>query len=1282
MTFEPFESCSMSGEPEVLELLEQLLDSGKTPEEVCHDRPDLLPELRKRWREFRLIDAEFGAMLPEPATRPELAPKFQSSVDGLPQIPGYDVESILGRGGMGVVYKARQRTLDRPVAIKMLLAGAFADPQELARFRREAESLAVLRHPNIVQVYDAGEVGGHPFFTMELVEGGSLARHLSATPQAPDRAATLAAVLAGAVQFAHRSGVVHRDLKPANILLTKDGTPKITDFGLAMSVGDGTRYTISGARIGTPGYMAPEQALGKASALGPAVDIYALGAVLYELLTGRPPFVGETPVETERQVIADEPVPPSRLNAKVPRDLETICLKCLNKNPVRRYASAQDLADDLHRFLDGAPVLARPVGLFERGTKWVRRRPATATLLTALVVLLAVIVWVSVDKHQQDLRTQRAIDAQQQRSKDKIEALVAKAYETGRARLWEAAERTLGEAAGQLPEADDNEIREKVTRAQRDVRFARRLCYVRQQYAAKNLEPYFVMASSPVTSAELYEKAFAEEKFDFRDESSTVAHIRAGPLADETVAAIDSYALAAFLLKQEPLQQRLLRIARIADPDPPWRDRLRDPKNWRDKDALVALEQDCAKVPKQPAAHQLAMVGALLRNLGEQSHESRLLRAAISISPSDFWLNWELAEAFGREQNHAEAAKYWRIVNALSPGDPEVLNRLGVELAQSGEFDDAAVLLSQAAALSPNSGWLRHNAVRALLSAGRASDAEAYCQKAIATHPKDSFGYHALGLVRFHEKRFEAAITPFRQAIALKPSDVGAHGNLARVLELAGHDDDAVGVYREIIGLKPTQMEAHQGLARIFEKSGRYEEAVSELQWIISARQPDKQNGDFGDYLRAQRSLLSSLLSLGRFAEAGRVAREVLSTMGLDDQTRESVKRQLEIAEKLLALGPNSSAIDPGIKQSADVATQCAIAEWYYRYRKCPAASAQSYELLFAAKPALAGDLRSRQRFYAACAAAQAGCGVGRDIDKLDTKERQSLRRKALERLSSELVDWEKRYVSSRGAERAAAAQTVSEWQTSEELACVRGDSALSQLPDEERQAWREFWKRVKPLASRDPALPAVQARQYVDQKQWAKAARIYEELTEQATPPDGEIWFERAASQLLAGDREGYRQSCRRVLELASKGRMRAYLAARACSLAPDSVDDPIIPADIGDFELKAFPQAFWSLTEQGALQYRLQRYDQAVSLFELSLKSRSEPGCAVLNWLWLALAQQRRGDKSQARAWLQRATTWLDALTKQMPGKEVTQMHRHNWLEAQVLRKEAEALLGPPSQ
>jgi tetratricopeptide (TPR) repeat protein/tRNA A-37 threonylcarbamoyl transferase component Bud32 len=309
-----------------------------------------------------------------------------------PVVAGYEILEELGRGGMGVVYLARQLKLHRPAALKMVLAGAHAGAHQLARFYTEAEAVARLQHPHIVQIYEIGESDGLPFLSLEYVSGGSLARKIGGKPQPPRDAAEVVEQLAEAMAAAHAAGIIHRDLKPANVLLTRDGQPKITDFGLAKRLEDDSSQTKSGTLMGTPSYMSPEQANGQVPLIGPLSDLYALGAILYELLTGRPPFVGPTMLETLTQVRNDEPVPPTRLQPKVPRDLETICLKCLQKEPRQRYEGAAALADDLHRYLGGEPIKARPVGRFERAWRWCRRNPRVAVLsacVGALVLAVA-----------------------------------------------------------------------------------------------------------------------------------------------------------------------------------------------------------------------------------------------------------------------------------------------------------------------------------------------------------------------------------------------------------------------------------------------------------------------------------------------------------------------------------------------------------------------------------------------------------------------------------------------------------------------------------------------------------------------------------------------------------------------------------------------------------------------------------------------------------------------------------------------------------------------------
>ena len=314
-----------------------------------------------------------------------------------------------GGGGMGVVYRARQISLNRPVALKMILAGQLANDMDIKRFRLEAEAAAGLDHPGIVPIYEIGQHLDQHYFSMGFVEGSSLAHKVAAGPLPSLEAARLVGEVAEAIQYAHERGVIHRDLKPQNVLLDQNGRPRVTDFGLAKKVGADADLTASGAVMGTPSYMPPEQASGDTHTLGPSADIYSLGAVLYCLLTGRPPFQSASLMETLLQVRQREPVAPRELNPAVDRDLETICLKCLQKDIPRRYASARDLADDLRRWLRGEPIVARPVSRAERSWRWCKRNPWLAGAIGSAAALLVAIAAISLFYADQQAQTTQRI---------------------------------------------------------------------------------------------------------------------------------------------------------------------------------------------------------------------------------------------------------------------------------------------------------------------------------------------------------------------------------------------------------------------------------------------------------------------------------------------------------------------------------------------------------------------------------------------------------------------------------------------------------------------------------------------------------------------------------------------------------------------------------------------------------------------------------------------------------------------------------------------------------
>jgi WD40 repeat protein/tRNA A-37 threonylcarbamoyl transferase component Bud32 len=386
----------------------QAVDSGAPPdrEALARAHPDLSAELQAF---FAGEDEAAGLAralrpapppLPQETDEPRLTQGPDETTEGPTWQPGqqlgdYELLEEVAEGGMGVVYKARQISLNRVVAVKMIRAGQLASGAEVERFQREAEAVAQLDHPNIVPLYEVGAQAGQHFFTMKWMEGGCLAQTVVSgqwsvvSKEGQRRAAQLLETVARAVHYAHQRGILHRDLKPANILLDGHGAPHVTDFGLAKRIDGDRNLTQSGAIVGTPSYMSPEQAAGETRRLTTATDTYALGAILYELLTGRPPFVAGSPLDLLILVRTQEPTPPSRLQPKLPRDLETICLKCLEKEPAKRYATAAALADDLHRYVTGEPILARAAGWWERGCKWAKRRPAVAALLLLVLAVTA-----------------------------------------------------------------------------------------------------------------------------------------------------------------------------------------------------------------------------------------------------------------------------------------------------------------------------------------------------------------------------------------------------------------------------------------------------------------------------------------------------------------------------------------------------------------------------------------------------------------------------------------------------------------------------------------------------------------------------------------------------------------------------------------------------------------------------------------------------------------------------------------------------------------------------
>jgi eukaryotic-like serine/threonine-protein kinase len=799
----------------VLEVLEEILESGCSPEQACEGCPDLLPEVRRRLRGFRSVEAQLETVFPSSFNSDRDRRAKSRAFDGtLPSIPGYEVQTILGRGGMGVVYRARQLQLNRIVALKMLLLGEYANATERKRFLREAMAVARLSHPNIVQVYDLGECSGRPYFTMEFVEGGTLADKLRGTPYPANAAAALVRTLAEAVQVAHEAAIIHRDLKPSNILLMPGGAPKISDFGLAREVDSVASITLGGAYLGTPSYMAPEQAGGKTGDISPKSDVYSLGAILYELLTGRPPFQGETPVDTIRQVLNQEPVPPARLNGRVPRDLQTICLQCLNKDPKRRYGSAAALADDISRFQRSEPIAARPTGIIERTGKWIWRNPALASMLLAAVVLCAVGVGVAFRFMTERAATIRAAEMDLQ-----------EVSEAEQRSDWTAAAAALDRARVRMQNGTIPSLKEQLEDDQRDLAFGQRLESIGLNRMSL-VDPIFGGLFDNDAADAAYSNEFRQSGLgSIGDDPAAVARrINQSNVRSALIAALDDWAICA---GDEDHRRWLFEVARRSDPDPTgWRDRARDPSVGSAAMLTKLAESDGAS--NQPV-RLLTALGERLENVGAGSEAIAFLRRVQAQYPDHFWANFILADALRKSGNCAESVRYFQAAIALRPQSTVAIGNLGMALAADNRTEEAADQFREEVRIDPQSSHAHYSLGLALRKLGRAQEAAAELGESVRLKSDGADHQYNLALALVDEGQLDEATDHFRAAIKLDPTLADAYYNLGLVMQKEGASAEAIGEFRQAIKLKPNNAPAEYCLGLALKSEGKLGEAIEHL---------------------------------------------------------------------------------------------------------------------------------------------------------------------------------------------------------------------------------------------------------------------------------------------------------------------------------------------------------------------------------------------------------------------------------------------------------------------
>ncbi len=732
--------------------------------------PQLQSQLRVQLEVHQLLRAEPRTRI-TPIPRPPSVPPADSRLP-LPTpgaIPGYEILGELGRGGMGVVYRARQTALKRLVALKMILGGRHASLQEVARFRIEAEAAARLQHSNIVQIHEVAEHEGTPYLCLELVEGVGLDCRLAGQPQPSEQAAHLVETLARAMHYAHQQGIIHRDLKPGNILLAAGTVPKITDFGLAKLLDSDETQMTAGGIVGTPCYMAPEQAAGRGARVGPATDVYALGAILYELLTGRPPFEAATTAEVVYRVMHTEPLSPRRWRPRLSRDLETICLKCLRKEPSRRYASAEALAEDLRRFRTGEPIQARATPAWERAWKWVRRRPAVAVLLGGSVLAGAVAGGLTAQWQQAD----RQAHAKQ------TELLQ---YEQDRAaypRFVQLHDDALFSASyGSLFVDRDAPRNHQETRAA-----ARAALALVQLTIDSDSTPVFPAGWTPAEQAAA-RRGCGQLLLILADQE-------AKPAADA------------------PLEER----------------------RQRARQALALLERSARLTTPGRGYHQRR--AGYLHQLGETAEEGQELRRAWTLRPVEFLDCRLPDPARSRSEDFERARRELEQVLLRQPRDfwaRFFLAHCDLHLGRAREAEEG---LSECSKQRPGCCWAYLLRSSARQKQGQFAAAEDDLRHGLELQPNDEARYALLvqrGQLRLERQDYPAAESDLRQALAVLPNQYAAYVLFAQLLHRQQCDLEASSWLEQAVHRRPPSRvvyEYHVGHAADLFRRRRFEAAVA-----------------------------------------------------------------------------------------------------------------------------------------------------------------------------------------------------------------------------------------------------------------------------------------------------------------------------------------------------------------------------------------------------------------------------------------------------------------------
>jgi tetratricopeptide (TPR) repeat protein/tRNA A-37 threonylcarbamoyl transferase component Bud32 len=1130
----------MPADPNITALLrryEELRNAGQpvTPAEVCRDCPEMAEQLQRHLEALAFLDSVLAEQTGQSST--VIAP------DGLPAVEGtagsptgvagqrYRALRFHARGGLGEVHVAQDCELRRQVALKRI-QDRHADNEPLRRrFIREAELTARLEHPGVVPVYGLGLDGaGRPSYAMRFIEGEPLSKaiarfhHDEEKPgdEPGEQILALRELLSrfiavcNTLAFAHDRGIVHRDLKPANIMLGKYGETFVVDWGLAKDVGDEERQqtgaqgsdastlsasgparpsgsealTETGEVAGTPAYMSPEQAAARWQDVGVASDVYSLGAILYELLTGRAPLSAADAVEVIHRVQCGEFARPRQVRAAVPRALEAVCLKAMALKREDRYATALELKGDVEHWLADEPVRAYREPWTARTRRWVRRhRAAVATAAAAGLIALLLggggWLWYGARRADTERRMGRALDRAEElrdratrvRAEDPAGAAAALAVWRQALAAAEQAEdiRAAGLAGQDASQRAGRllvELRAAATQADKDTTLLTALDDAR-------LARSVLQGGSFHTAASAARYAGAFDAYGLRVRLArppkVAKALRQLPAAirGALVAALDDWA---WYEANPDLRRRLRQVADEADDDP-WRHRFRQAGDHRD-----TLKQLAAEAHGQPLpAVSFSLLAHGLQRGGARAEAVALLREAQRRYPRDFWINYELGNAvletqrrppkalnevvgFKREkflwdghQNNGkgleEAIGCYRAATLLRPRSAPAHNNLALALWAKGDVPGAIAEFKRTLALAPKDANVLTNLGVAFFTQGRLAEAVAEHRKALALEPKLAVAHNSLGNALLAQGRVTDGIAELRKALNLDPKYALAHYNLGNALLGQGNGAGAISAYTKAIALDPKNAKTHYNLGSALLTQGDVHRAIAEFQQALALNPllPEV-HCNLGLALRQEGRLHESLAHYRQGHQLG------MRQAGW----RYASGRWLKQAERLADLDEHLPAFLHGERKPQNATEGLELVQ-VCRWKKLLAASVHFYGAAFAADP----KLEAANRYDAACNGALAAAGKGKEAANLTAAQKYDLRRQALRWLQADLEGWAKQLAQPKPSSRAAVQRTLRHWQRDPDLAGVRDQAALARLSVAERETWDKLWSEVGALLAK-----------------------------------------------------------------------------------------------------------------------------------------------------------------------------------------------------------------------